>query len=282
MATIVSFHAHPDDETTSTGGTLARAAADGHRVVLVWGTNGEEGEPVEGVLDDGEELWTRRIIEGHRSAEILGAKRAEFLGYRDSGMMGEPANDHPDSFWQADVDEAAERLAAILRDERADVLTVYDDHGNYGHPDHIQIHRVGVRAAELAGVERVFAATMNRDRMREMRSSMSAEQIAEAGLTEEFAEMEQALEEGERPDIDEDTFGEPEANITHAVDVGAYVARKREAMQAHASQISADSFFMKMPEAIFALAFGTEWFIDLANPRPEGHPFGTDLFADLD
>lgn len=282
MATLVSFHAHPDDETTSTGGTIARAAADGHRVVLVFGTHGEEGEPVDGVLDDGEELWQRRIVEAQRSADVLGAARVEFLGYRDSGMMGEPANDHPDAFWQADVDEAAERLATILREEGADLLTVYDDHGNYGHPDHIQVHRVGVRAAGLAGVVRVFAATMNRDRMREMRSSMSEEQIAEAGLAEEMAELDADLADEGTPDIDENTFGEPEANITHAVDVSAHVGTKREAMQTHASQISPDSFFLKMPEPIFALAFGTEWFIDLANARPEGAPFRTDLFADID
>jgi LmbE family N-acetylglucosaminyl deacetylase len=189
MATLVCFHAHPDDETTSTGGTIARAAADGHRVVLVFGTNGEEGEPVEGVLDEGEELWTRRLVEAHRSAEILGAQRVEFLGYRDSGMMGEPANDHPDCFWRADVEEAAAKLAAILRDGGTDVLTIYDDHGNYGHPDHIQVHRVGVRAAEIVGVERVFAATMNRDQMRRMRESFTPEEIEDAGLTEEMAEI---------------------------------------------------------------------------------------------
>lgn len=278
MATLVSFHAHPDDESIATGGTLAQAADAGHRVVLVFGTRGEEGEPVPGVLADGEELWERRVVECHTSADVLGAKRVEFLGYRDSGMMGEPTNDHPDCFWQADLEEAAERLAQILREEDADILTVYDDHGNYGHPDHIQVHRVGVRAAGLAGVERVFASTMNRDRMREMRTAMSPDEIAAAGLTEEFEEMEAA----DQPDIDEETFGEPEANITHAVDVSAFIDRKKGSMEAHASQIAEDSFFMKMPTEIFALAFGTEWFIDLANPRPEGQPFRSDLFAELD
>lgn len=277
MATLVSFHAHPDDESIATGGVIAAAAVAGHRVVLVFGTRGEEGEPVPGVLTDGEALWQRRVVECQRSAEILGAKRVEFLGYTDSGMMGEPTNDHPDCFWRAEVDEAAERLAQILRDEQADVLTVYDHHGNYGHPDHIQVHRVGVRASELAGVERVFAATMNRDQMMKMRSAMSPEEAAEAGLTDELAEM-----EGEAPDIDGDTFGEPEANITHAVDVTAFLAQKRGSMEAHASQIADDSFFMKLPSEVFAMAFGTEWYIDLANPRAEGAPFGADLFTDLD
>jgi len=282
MATMVTFHAHPDDECIACGGVMRKAYEQGHRVVLVVATRGEVGEVEDGFLGNDEELWERRVKETHEAATILGAARVEFLGYTDSGMMGEPANDHPDSLWQADVDEAAERLAAILRDEGADVLTVYDDHGNYGHPDHIQVHRVGVRAADLAGVDRVFAATMNRDRMREMRSSMSEEQIADAGLTEEMAELESALDEEGTPEIDEETFGEPEANITHAIDVAPFVGTKREAMQAHESQIAPDSFFLKMPENVFAMAFGTEWYIDLAHPRPDGAPFGTDLFAELD
>src|SRR5881227_783589 len=163
MATLVSFHAHPDDEAIPTGGTLAKAAKDGHRVVLVFGTKGEHGEVEDGFLEAGEPLAERRVKETQRSAEILGASRVEFLGYVDSGMMGTPENDVPTSFWQADIDEAAGRLAAILTEERADVLTIYDDHGVYGHPDHIQIHRVGVRAAELAGTPRVYESTANRD-----------------------------------------------------------------------------------------------------------------------
>src|SRR5712692_666229 len=151
MATLVSFQAHPDDECIACGGIIRKASDEGHRVVLVVATRGEQGEVPEGFLDPGEELWQRRVAETHRSAEILGAQRVEFLGYVDSGMMGTPENDAPGCFWLADVEEAGARLAAILTDEAAEALTVYDDNGGYGHPDHIQVHRVGVRAAGLAG-----------------------------------------------------------------------------------------------------------------------------------
>ena len=154
MATLVSFHAHPDDECIACGGVIRKAADAGHRVVLVVATRGEQGEIPEGLLADGEELWQRRVAETQASADILGAQRVEFLGYRDSGMMGTPANNQPGSFWTTPVDEAAERLAKLLRAEQADVLTCYDHNGGYGHPDHIQVHRVGMRAAELASTAR--------------------------------------------------------------------------------------------------------------------------------
>jgi LmbE family N-acetylglucosaminyl deacetylase len=246
MATLVSFHAHPDDECIACGGVMRKAADEGHRVVLVVATRGEQGEVGEGFLADGEELWQRRVVETHASAEILGAQRVEFLGYTDSGMMGTPANTAPGSFWTAPVDEAAKRLAAILDEERAEVLTCYDDHGGYGHPDHIQVHRVGMRAAELAGTRRVFQATMNRDeiiRGRELFAAAAGE-----------AEI-------ETPDIDEEQFGTPESQITAAVDVTKYLDYKRRAMRAHASQISEQSFFLAMPDDAFRFAFGTEWFI---------------------
>jgi LmbE family N-acetylglucosaminyl deacetylase len=251
MATLVSFHAHPDDEAIPTGGVLAKAADAGHRVVIVFATRGEHGEVDEGFLDEGEALWQRREQECHRAAEVLGAGRVEFLGFVDSGMMGTPENDAPGSFWQADVDEAAKRLAAILEEERADVLTVYDENGVYGHPDHIQIHRVGVRAAELAGTRRVYEATMNRDDV-------------VRGMTEaRVAGME--MEGGLDPDAMDD-FGVREAQITTAVDVTDYLDRKRAAMAAHASQISESSFFLAMPPEYFARAFGTEWFIRRGAP----------------
>ena len=139
MATMVSFHAHPDDECIACGGVIRKAAEEGHRVVLVVATRGELGEVPDGFLADGEELWQRRVAETHAAAEILGVQRVEFLGYTDSGMMGTPANSAPGSFWSAPVDEAAKKLAALLEEEHADVLTCYDDIGGYGHPDHIHV-----------------------------------------------------------------------------------------------------------------------------------------------
>ena len=271
MATLVCFHAHPDDESIATGGTMARAARDGHRVVLVVATRGEKGEPQPGVLADGEQLWERRVIETHAAAEILGVDRVEFLGYEDSGMIGDPANDNPACFWQADVAEAADRMAAILRDVDADVLTIYDSHGGYGHPDHIQVHRVGIRAAELAGVDRVFQSTMNRDRiLAQMRENAALfEDEVEAEIEGETAEqMQRRAEAAERGE-----FGSPEAVITHAVDVTTQVDVKKAAMAAHRSQIGPDSFFFTMPPEVFAAAFGTEWFIELGGVRAEGAPF---------
>jgi LmbE family N-acetylglucosaminyl deacetylase len=264
MATLVSFHAHPDDESIATGGTMAKAADGGHRVVLVVATRGEQGEPQEGVLREGEQLWERRVVETHRSAEILGADRVEFLGYEDSGMMGERTNHNPRCFWQADVEQAAEKLAAILREADADAITIYDDHGGYGHPDHIQVHRVGRRAAELAGITHVFQSTMNRDHIRELMEQRSAE-------------VEAAMEEERRDVASDDEFGSPESLITHAVDVGDFVERKRESMVAHRSQIGPETFFLKMPEDAFRVAFGTEWYIELGATRTPGAPFRTDL-----
>lgn len=283
MSTIVCFHAHPDDESIATGGTMSLAAADGHRVVLVVATRGEKGEPQPGVLADGEELWERRVVETHTAAEILGTDRVEFLGYEDSGMIGEPTNENPACFWQADVEEAAERMAAILRDVDADVLTIYDSHGGYGHPDHIQVHRVGRRAAELAGVTKVFQSTMNRDRiLRQMAENASifeddtdaeVEAEIEAEIEGETAEqMRRRAEAAERGE-----FGSPESVITHAVDVSTAIDIKRAAMAAHASQIGPDSFFFKMPDEVFIAAFGTEWFIALDGERHEDAPFVTSI-----
>lgn len=268
MATLVSFHAHPDDESISTGGLLARASAAGHRVVLVFGTRGEHGEVAPGFLADGEQLGLRRIAESHASARILGVQRVEFLGYVDSGMVGTPENDAPYSFWTADVEAAARRLAAILEEEGASVLTIYDDHGGYGHPDHIQVHRVGSRAAQLAATPYVFEATMNRDAIARLRAAAVA-----AGDTD--ADLEGSDVAGE-PD-----FGSPEAVISHAMDVSDLVDVKRASMIAHASQIAEESFFLQMPAEAFAGAFGTEWFIEHGSDH-HGGPEHVVLLPGLD
>lgn len=274
MGTIVSFHAHPDDESIGTGGTLALAADAGHRVVLVFATRGELGEPVPGVLGEGEQLTLRRTAEVFASAEVLGAHRVEFLGWTDSGMIGEATNEAPWCFWQADVEHAAQRLAVILGEESPDVLTVYDDNGGYGHPDHIQVHRVGRRAAELAGVPVVVQGTINRDLVKRAMAMAS-----EFGVDLPAA----ALDDGPPADAGAEdgvtlaaTFGKPESELTHVVDVAGVVDRKRASMLAHASQIAPDHFMAAMPSEAFAFVFGSEWFIveDLpADPPP--------LFAEL-
>jgi LmbE family N-acetylglucosaminyl deacetylase len=243
MATLVTFHAHPDDECIACGGVMRKAADEGHRVVLVVATRGEVGEVPDGFLAEGELLWERRVAETHAAAEVLGVARVEFLGYRDSGMAGTADNDHPAAFARADVEDAARKLAAILVEEKADVLTVYDDNGGYGHPDHIQVHRVGYRAAELAGTPRVYESTMNRDQLR-----IEARAAAERGT----------YDWGPPEDLD---VGKPESELTAAVDVTPYLAAKRAAMRAHPSQIAEDSFFLGMPDPEFAVAFGTEWYI---------------------
>ncbi|HYX44002.1 MAG TPA: PIG-L family deacetylase [Acidimicrobiales bacterium] len=262
MPTLVCFHAHPDDEAIGTGGTMAKAAADGHRVVLVVATKGEHGEVPDGYLRPGEPLWERRVAETHAAAEILGVARVEFLGYVDSGMLGTPENDLPESFWQADVEEASRRLAAILEEERAHVLTAYDENGVYGHPDHVRVNRVGLRAGRRAGTPKVYMNTVNRDEARR-------------GMAE-------AKERGDPlpGDIDPENFnlGVSEDRITTRVDVRAFAAVKRRAMAAHGSQISETSFFLAMPPEMFVAAFGIEWYI------LDGAPPGTsesDLFEGL-
>lgn len=275
MATLVCFHAHPDDEAIGTGGTIAKAVDAGHRVVIVTATRGECGEYPEGFLQPGETLGEVRGREMEAAAELLGAARHVFLGYHDSGMMGTPENDNPDCFWQADVEEAAQRLAAILRNEAADVLTTYDENGIYGHPDHIQAWKVGVRAAELAGTAKVYEGTVNRTawQRRVAQGDAPSRTIESVDGVDTLVEV----EPGEARTI-EFPLGVPEEQLTTAVDVKAYVERKKAAMRAHRSQITEESFFLKMPDDLFAEGFGTEWYI--LRGAPAGiHEY--DLFAGL-
>jgi LmbE family N-acetylglucosaminyl deacetylase len=243
--TLVSFHAHPDDEAILVGGTLALAADAGHRVVLVFATRGDLGEVDDGVLAPDEALADRRETEARAAADVLGAARVDFLPYFDSGMAGEPTNDRPGAFTGVDVEAAAEHLAAILRDEEAEVLTIYDERGGYGHPDHIQVHDVGRRAGELAGTPRVYMATVSKEHYLDLQD-----------------ELQEAVPEGvDTPDPEEMDLGVAEARITTTVDVTAVLDRKRAAMAAHPSQIPAESFFLVLDDAAFRRAFGLEWFI---------------------
>lgn len=196
------------------------------------------------MLEPGEPLWERRVKEAAEAAGILGVHRLEFLGYADSGIASAPTNCAPGSFSRADVEEAAGRLTAILVEERAEVLTVYDELGVTGHPDHIQVHRVGVRAAALAATPRVYEVTLSRTQVRRL-----VRHAARLGL-------------GEPPaDSDIGRLGTPDELITTVVDVRDYLSVKRKAMAAHASQIAERSFFLAMPARAFAEVWGTEWFI---------------------
>jgi LmbE family N-acetylglucosaminyl deacetylase len=251
MATLVCFHAHPDDEVLMTGGVMARAAAAGHRVVLVVATGGELGE-VPDDLAAGETLIERRRAETICSATNLGVARVVWLGYEDSGMAGWEQNQNPKAFIQADVDEAAGRLAAVLDEESARVLTVYDHHGNYGHPDHVRVHLVGHRAAEKAATPDVYDATMNTDAFIRAMAAGRAEGL-NLGPTDD----------GDPASWTDDGLpvGTPEAQLTTAVDVTPYVAAKRTALACHRSQTTDIEGLLGVPEAWFGRMFGTEWFV---------------------
>lgn len=248
MATVVAFHAHPDDEVVLTGGTLARAAAAGHRVVVVTATDGR-------MHDDDDHC---RLDELRSSANILGAQRVECLGYADSGHGPLFYPDPPERvrFARADVDEAAQRLAAILRGEGADLLLSYQQNGGYGHRDHVQVHHVGKRAAALAATPRVLEVTMPRELLR--RTSDLAHLLRLPGP------------------YDRDTVRTayaPRATITHRVNVFGFARQKRDALAAHHSQIGSTgraarifAVLLRLPPQVFGLVFSREWFVDPACP----------------
>ncbi|MEV0948014.1 PIG-L family deacetylase [Rhodococcus sp. NPDC049939] len=241
MSVLVCFHAHPDDEVFTTGGVMRQAADAGHRVVVVTATDGALGEAPEGILSEGESLAERRRRELENSTRLLGATRVVPLHYADSGMAGSPENGNPAAFCNIDVEEAAARLAAVLVEEAADVLTIYDPNGGYGHPDHVQVHHVGVRAAEMAGVPHVYEAAVSRDHLQRLMA-----------LNPEWSE------ETQPPDLD--AFGLPESEITTVVDVSGVMDAKRAAMHAHATQIGDFGPFLHMPDDQLREVFGLEWF----------------------
>lgn len=262
--TLVAFHAHPDDESLLTGGTLARAAAEGHRVVLVTATDGALGLAAD-ADGTGAELARTRMAELDLAAAALGCHRVVWLGYADSGLH--PDAQDRDAFANSDVEEAAERLAAVLGEERADVLTTYDAHGGYGHPDHVQVHRVGTRAAELAGTPVVLEATVP---ARLFRGVLAVLRVLRSPMG------------SSAPLGTQRVFSDP-GTITHRVRVTGHLAAKRAAMAAHASQQRGGStrvldFMVRLPGPVFGLAFGHEWFVERGR-RPG--TFEGDIFASL-
>ncbi len=262
MATMVVLHAHPDDEAIATSGTMAKAKAAGHRVVLVVATCGELGQtPAD--LAPGETLADRRIAETLRSAALIGADRVEFLGYRDSGMEDDPRINDAETFHSADLEAASQKMAAILIEENADLIVGYDERGNYMHPDHLKVHAVGKRAAEIAGTPEVYEATMNRDFIWEI-------------MQRQREMMPDAIEAdvmGGATSVEDLNLGMRDWQITHCVDVREFVPVKRAAMGAHSSQIDDQSFFLQLPEEAFAASFGQEWFIKRGTARASGAPF---------
>ena len=249
MSTLVCFHAHPDDEVITTGGLICKARKAGHRVVLVTATRGEQGEVQPGSLLEGEDLRHRRVAELRESAEILGAEPPIFLEYEDSGMMGEASNNNPSCFWQADVEQVANALAIILQSVEADVVTIYDDHGLYGHPDHIQVHRVGLRATEIAGIPHVYEATSNRTRALEGMAAMRAQREADGLPLDELPDPEEFKD-----------FGVAEKDLAYLLSVTDFVSQKQAALRAHKTQVSEQSFFLDMEDEQFAAMFGSEVF----------------------
>ncbi len=258
MATIVFLHAHPDDECLSSGGTIAKYASAGHRLVLVTATDGRHGEKPADITTP-EQLLERRRAELAQAVSILGVARHEWLGYVDSGMTGWPQNNDPGAFIRSDIEEAAARLARIVGDERRTtdrlVLIGYDWHGNYGHPDHVHVHKTARRAAAIAGVDDFLEVTLNRDFYVE-----AFEWSKKNGGDNDFDPRE--------PADDGNPMGEPEVNITHHIDVSQHLDAKRRAIAAHASQANDTGFATELSDDSFRRAFGTEWFIKLGASAP--------------
>jgi N-acetyl-1-D-myo-inositol-2-amino-2-deoxy-alpha-D-glucopyranoside deacetylase len=265
---LLLVHAHPDDESIYTGATMARYAAEGAHVTLVTCTLGEMGEIIppdlRHLLPD--ELGQHRVTELDRACAALGVTDHRFLGgegrYRDSGMMGFPDNDDPRCFWQADVDEAAGALATVIGEVAPDAIVTYDANGCYGHPDHIQAHRVTVRARELAGsAAALYASAMPRSAL---------ERAVELPADSWFIRA---------TDL---SASVPDETVTTQVDGTGYLAAKREALRAHETQVTVDGDYFALSNEIGRRILGTEYYALLASPRGQVDSYDRDLFARLD
>jgi LmbE family N-acetylglucosaminyl deacetylase len=249
VATLVFLHAHPDDEALLTAGTMARAAAEGHRVVLAVATDGAAGLTSSAYADD---LAAVRRSELERSAQALGTARLETWGYADSGLAG----DRPGGFAAGDLDEQVDRLVGLLASERADVLVGYDPSGGYGHPDHVRVHEVARLAGAQVGRERPlrrFEATLPREPIAGAVRAAARLRLTPAGFdAEEFSRA-----------------WTPRRDITHRVDVRGHLDAKRASLAAHASQAAADdstrtlAVLQRLPGPLFRQLLGTEYYVEV-------------------
>ena len=278
--TFLAVHAHPDDEASSTGGLYRVLADQGVRTVLVTCTNGEFGDAPGGAKpgDDGHDadaVAKLREVELDRAVEILGIARLVRLGHRDSGMMGWPQNDDPRAFWSTPVEAAAAELAVVLAEERPEVIVTYNEVGFYGHPDHIQAHRITLAAIRALDYEPTLYFNA---------IPASVMKLYEARWAEEEArrrEADAAKGVVREPDPAEDAEGiemaTPDEMIDVTVDVSSGAGAKYDALAAHASQI-ADSFWIRQGRDAFIASSSYEWFVRASNPRGLTGP-ASDIFA---
>ena len=281
--TFVAVHAHPDDEASSTGGLFRQLANEGVRTVLVTCTNGECGDALDGAKPDadhhdGDEVAKIRAVELDNAVKVLGIERLARLGYRDSGMMGWPQNADPESFWATPVEVAAVKLAEVLRAERPQVVMTYNAFGFYGHPDHIQAHRVTLAAIALLDYEpTVYFNAIPDSVMVKWRERWAEEDRLkrEADLAEGRAPEEEFSPETE--DGEPINMGTPDEDIDVSVDVSAVTDAKYDALAAHASQIG-ESSWLQMGRERFREVMGTEWFVRATNPLGLSGP-SNDIFV---
>ncbi len=268
--TLMAVHAHPDDESSSTGGVLAKYSDAGIRTVVVTCTNGEFGDTLDGVKpgEDGHDeqaVAQIRLAELREACKHLGVTDLELLGYHDSGMPDWDYKDRPDAFCNIPQDEVAARIGALIEQYRPQVLVTYDDKGAYQHPDHVHAARCAQAAVAATGIpDKLYLTAMRRSGWRRLNEELRA----------------RGVDVPDPGEIDEDTLRqieESEKRITTDVDIRPVLDRKRAALLAHASQIR-ESWFSKIPPDLIAEVFGHETFIRASDrtgaPVPED-----DLFA---
>lgn len=263
----MAVHAHPDDESIGTGGTLSKYAAEGVKTILVYGTRGEAGEILNPEFvppSPGMSIKEIRARELEKALKVLHVDSAYFLEYRDSGINGSSAYHHPKAFAHAEFGEATGRLVEIIRRVRPHVIVTYNENGFYGHPDHIMANRVTLRAFDSAG-DPEFTCERGLEPWQPAKLYYTAIPVARLRM---FHKM--TLERGEEPGFDPEILGTPEEELTTIIDVRDYLSQKLKALFSHQSQIGPNSFFKRIPEQWREEAFGFEYFVCIKGCSPIG------------